>query len=156
MNLNACLYPVYFGRVRRYICSLLVAVLAVLVLGACAAATHGQGSGGVVVQETGRVLARLTLPLLQHLPQAQIVTPQSQGAQVQKGPTMHSVLNAAGATTVNSVRVEGRDPAQTLSAAELTDQVILTITKRDTLKLAGAHLGVDRWVRDVTALVVNP
>jgi hypothetical protein len=140
---------------RLPVCRIFGAILVVLTLGACVAATHPRGSG-IVVHETGRVLARLTLPQLQHLPQAQIATPHSQGAQVQKGPTVHSVLDAAGATAVNNVRVEGRDPAQTMSAAELADQVILAITKQDTLKLAGARLGVDRWVRDVTALVVNP
>ncbi len=69
---------------------------------------------------------------------------------------MRSVLNAAGAAVVERVRVEGRDPAQTLTAAELTDPVILNITKRHTLKLAGTTLDTGRWVRDVTALVVNP
>jgi hypothetical protein len=52
--------------------------------------------------------------------------------------------------------VEGRDPAQTLTAADLTDQLILNVTKRNTLKLAGTELGRDRWVRDVTMLIVNP
>nr|WP_245847040.1 hypothetical protein [Mycobacterium szulgai] len=54
------------------------------------------------------------------------------------------------------MRVEGRDPAQTFGAAELTDQLVLNVTKRNTLKLAGTQLGRDRWVRDVTTLVVNP
>jgi hypothetical protein len=66
------------------------------------------------------------------------------------------VLDAAGATRVESVRFDGSDPAQTLTATELTEPVILNVTKRNTLKLAGAKLDVDRWVRDVTALVVNP
>lgn len=42
------------------------------------------------------------------------------------------------------------------NGTDLDDHVILDITKRNTLKLAGRDLGVDRWVRDVTALVVNP
>ncbi|GAB2996573.1 hypothetical protein MBOU_00340 [Mycobacterium bourgelatii] len=83
-------------------------------------------------------------------------TPQSHGAQVQKGPTVRSILAAARVTEVDRVRVDGRDPAQTLTAAELTDQVILNVTKRNTLKLTGTQLDRDRWVRDVTALVVNP
>lgn len=152
---------------------LLVTTLAVLLLGpglwACATnGRDGSGSGDrqqsssaaageyLVVQENGRVLARFALPRLQNLPQVEVVTPQSRGAQIQKGPTVRSILNAAGATDVDSVRVEGRDPAQTLTAAELTDTVILNVTKRNTLKLAGAGLDTDRWVRDVTALVVNP
>ncbi len=141
---------------RITVSGLLGPVAAVLALGACATAIDARHGGDLVVQQTGRELARLTLQRLQTLPQAEILTPQSRGAHVQKGPTVRTVLDAAGAADVNSVRVQGRDPAQTLRADELTDQVILTITKHDTLKLAGSHLGVDRWVRDVTALVVNP
>jgi hypothetical protein len=75
---------------------------------------------------------------------------------MQRGPTVRSILDSAGVAGVSSLRVEGRDPAQTLTAAELTDELILNITKRNTLKLAGTKLGTDRWVRDVTMLDVNP
>lgn len=140
-----------FGR-------LLVAVLAgILVGGGIGACGVPAGSGATLaVQQNSRVLARLALPQLQALPQVEITTPQSRGARTQKGPTVRSILDRAGANGVDSVRVEGRDPAQTVTAAELTDQVILNVTKRHTLKLAGSHLGTDRWVRDVTELVVNP
>ncbi|BBU20654.1 hypothetical protein MXEN_14426 [Mycobacterium xenopi RIVM700367] len=134
---------------------LLAALLAVLTLSACVMPGGGRG-GDVIVYEAGRVLARLTLSELQHLPQAEVVTPQSRGTRVQKGPTVRCVIHAAGVTNVESLRVEGRDPAQTLSAAELDNQVILALTKRNTVKLAGAQLDIERWVRDVTALVVNP
>ncbi len=140
----------------------LVCILAALLLGAggeaCAnSARNGGGSGAtLVVQHNSAVLARLALPQLQSLPQVEITTPQSRGARTQRGPTVRSVLNAAGATAVESVRVEGRDPAQTLTTTELTEPVILNITKRHTLKLAGTTLDTSRWVRDVTALIVNP
>ncbi len=110
----------------------------------------------LVVQQNGRVLNRFTLPQLQDLPQLEILTPQSHGAKSQNGPTVRSILDAAGATGVDHVRVEGRDPAQTLSANELTNQLILSVTKRNTLKLTGTQIGTDRWIRDVTTLVVNP
>ncbi len=137
----------------------LVAVLALLLLGVAVGACAGWSTDGrapLLVQQNGRVLNRFTLPQLQDLPQIEIATPQSRGAQVQKGPTVRSILAAAGTAGVDAVRVEGRDPAQTLTAAELTDQVILNITKRKTLKLTGTQLGTDRWVRDVSTLVVNP
>lgn len=138
---------------------LAVALLASLVLGGgvtSCAAPASDGAVPLVVRQDERVLGRFTLPQLRDLPQVQIATPQSRGAQVQQGPTVRSVLQAADAVGVDRVRVEGRDPAQTLTAAELTDQVILNVTKRNTLKLTGTQLGRDRWVRDVTALVVNP
>ncbi|HEY1841473.1 MAG TPA: hypothetical protein VGG53_14870 [Mycobacterium sp.] len=119
---------------------------------------HGDASHGssLAVQQNDRVLAHFTLRQLQDLPQAEIATPQSRGAVIQKGPTVRSVLDAAHAAGVASVRVEGSDPAQMLTSAELTTGVILNITRRNTLKLAGTTLDVDRWVRDVTSLVVNP
>lgn len=138
---------------------LLGAVLASAVVGGGATSCAGPrvgGTGPLVVRQAERILGRFSLPQLQGLPQVEIATPQSRGAQTQKGPTVRSVLRAANAAAVDRVRVEGRDPAQTLAAAELTDQVILNVTKRNTLKLTGTQLGTDRWVRDVTTLVVNP
>lgn len=139
-------------RTYRPLC-LAVAVIVILGLGAC---SRSGGDSGLVVQEHGRVLDRYSVSQLQRLPQIEIATPQSHGAQVQKGPTVRSILDFAGITGVTTLRVEGRDPAQILAAAELSDPVILNITKRDTLKLTGTKLSTDRWVRDVTALVVNP
>jgi hypothetical protein len=69
---------------------------------------------------------------------------------------VRSILDAAGTASVEWIRVEGRDPAQTLTANGVAEQVILTVTKRNTLKLTGTRLPRDRWVRDVTKLVVNP
>ncbi|OBK97146.1 hypothetical protein A5645_01295 [Mycobacterium asiaticum] len=112
-------------------------------------------AGELVVQQNDRVLQRFSLHQLRDLPQIEVPTPQSGGAHVQKGPTVRSIVNAAGVTDIESVRVEGRDPAQTLVAAELTDRVILSITKRNTVKLTGTPLPRDRWVRDVVRLVVN-
>lgn len=137
---------------------LFVAILTALSLGLVGCATGSGDPAGyhLTVRENGTVLAELGLAQLQQLPQVEIATPQSQGSQLQNGPTVRSVLDAAGATARTGVRVEGRDPAQTLTAAELTEQVVLSFTKRGTLKLAGANLDRSRWVRDVTALVVEP
>jgi hypothetical protein len=136
---------------RSLIRQLLLAVLVVAFLGAC-----GTSHDILAVQQDGKPRTHFSLSQLQHLPQVEIATPQSRGAQIQRGPTVRSVLDAAGATGVEKVRFEGRDPAQTLTAAELTDQVILNVTKHNTLKLTGAQLDTGRWVRDVTTLVVNP
>lgn len=137
--------------------------LAALVVGAAVA---GCGTGTdtddattgyhLVVRQDGRVLDEFDLARLSGLPQTEIDTPQSHGSPVQRGPAVRAVLDAAGAKDVRSVRFEGRDPAQTLTAAELTDRVVLSFTKRDTVKLAGTDLERDRWVRDVSTVVVNP
>ncbi len=150
--------PKYRSRMLPRIVAALAIVTLNAAIGGCAlSATNGPGGlTTLVVQQNSANLARLGLPQLMSLPQVEVVTPQSRGAQVQKGPTVSSVLNAAGATGVDSVRVEGRDPAQTLTAAELNAPAILNVTKRNTLKLAATGLDTNRWVRDVTALIVNP
>lgn len=133
------------------------AVMGMLFMGAALSSCGRSATAGSLhVQQNGRQIAHFTVPQLQDLPQTEIKTPQSRGAQVQRGPTVRVVLGAAGITGAHTVRVDGRDPAQTLAAAELTDQVILAVTKRDTIKLTGVNLAVDRWGRDVTGLVVDP
>lgn len=87
-------------------------VVAVLVVSAGLVACGGSGGLQLVVQENQHVLQRFTISQLQQLPQVEVETPQSHGAQIQKGPSVRSILNAAGATGVVRVRVEGRDPAQ--------------------------------------------
>lgn len=156
MRVKTCLNV---GDMRYSVGRLLAAVLMGLFLGVGGCATDaGSDATGyrLAVRQHDTALADFTLAQLQALPQVEIVTPQSQGNQVQTGPTVRSVLGAAGAASTGSVRVEGRDPAQTLTAAELTDQVVLSFTKRGTVKLAGVDLDRARWVRDVTSLVVNP
>ena len=140
-----------FGRL---LASLVTVALLTAGLGACGGLHTSDTS--LTVQQNGRKLADLSLSQLQQLPQIDVATPQSRGAKVQRGPTVRAILTAAGAARVESVRVEGRDQPQTVTAGELTEQLILCLTKRNTLKLAGAQLGTERWVRDVTTLVVNP
>ncbi|QLL07938.1 hypothetical protein [Mycobacterium vicinigordonae] len=124
--------------------------------GVDACAATNDSANLVRVQEQGRVLREFSIEQLRGLPQVQVGTPQSRGAQVQQGPTVRSVLDAAGATSVTRLRVQGRDPAQTLTASEITTELILDITKRNTVKLTGTQLPRNRWVRDVTALVIDP
>lgn len=76
---------------RPHIRQLFGAVLTFLALSACGAATTDR-AGSLAVVQNGGVLSRLTLSQLTALPQAEIATPQSRGAQVQKGPTVRSVL----------------------------------------------------------------
>ncbi|OBK20193.1 hypothetical protein [Mycobacterium asiaticum] len=134
----------------------MASVLSLVGAGIQACATATDSAGELVVQQHDRVLRRFTLQQLRDLPQIEIATPQSRGAQVQKGPTVRSILNAASTANPEWVRVEGRDPAQTLSASEITDLVILAVTKRNTVKLTGTQLPRDRWVRDVDRIAVNP
>lgn len=142
-------------HMRSSVGRLLATGLAALVIGAAGCAAGADSGYHVIVRQGDRVLDDFDLTRLAGLPQIEITTPGSHGNPVQRGPAVRSVLDAAGANDVRSVRVEGSDPAQTLTAAEL-DRVVLSFTKRDTVKLAGADLDRDRWVRDVSVMFINP
>ena len=123
LRLRRC--AAYHAWVRAFTAGLLLLVLAGGLLSGCGQAAD---EDVLVVRQGDAVLASFTLQRLEELPDVAIATPQSHGAQVQHGPTVRSVLDAAGATDIRSVRVVGRDPAQTLTAAELTDRVIVSVT----------------------------
>ncbi|MFC5993453.1 hypothetical protein ACFQE5_04390 [Pseudonocardia hispaniensis] len=149
---------------------ILLAVLLGSVLVACAGsplepgASGAPGAGteggaatpvaeGLVVRRGDHELLRLDVDGLRALPQVEAATAGT-GKGSQRGPTVRAVLDRAGVGAVTTVTVEGRDPTQTLTAADLTDRLVLDLTARGTVKLAGPDLPRERWVRDVTALVV--
>lgn len=154
--------------------SLVVAgVLLFVLLAGCSSGNRpgtGQGSGpgtgagaaapgsyAVSVRRGGTVLAGLAPDRLAALPQREVATPASAGDTTQRGPALADVLTAAGQTTGwSSIRVLGPSESVTLSAAEVTPDLLLSATRRGTYKLAGAALDPTRWVRDVTTVEVTP
>jgi hypothetical protein len=106
----------------------------------------------VVVRTGGTTVGRFDVAALRGLPQIDVATPQSQGKQVQHGPRVRTVLARAGVQRFGRLRATGPGAAQTFTAGEIDDQVVLDFDNRGTVKLAGAHLPQDRWVRDVTEL----
>jgi hypothetical protein len=120
------------------------------------AATSGQAGYAVVVRDGSRTVGRFDLAALRALPQADISTLKSQGKQTQHGPRVRTVLTRAGVQRFGRLKVAGLDATGTFSSAEIDDQVVLDFDNRGTVKLAGANLPVDRWVRDVTELDTSP
>jgi len=138
-----------------------VLVAAALLLPGCGglarAARGGQTAGyAVTVRSGGRAAGRFDLAALRALPQVDVVTPQSQGKQVQHGPLVRTVLAHAAVRSFGRLRALGPGATQTFSAAEIDQQVVLDFDNRGTVKLAGAHLPQDRWVRDLTELDADP
>ena len=132
-------------------------LVSVAFLAACGGtANQPGGSQGtaytVTVRSGGNAVGHFDLTGLRALPAVDVATPQSQGKQVQHGPLVRTVLARAGVQQFSQLRVVGLDGAQTFSSAEIDDQVVLDFDNRGTVKLAGAHLSQDRWVRDVTEL----
>lgn len=144
--------------------------LAALVLAACGgsagpgptarptASPSGAAAAGyaVVVHDRGRAVGRFDLAALRRLPQVDVPSPKQAGKPVQRGPRVRAVLSQAGVKQFGQLRVTGSDSTQTLPAADVDDQLVLDFDKRETVKLAGAHLPVSRWVRDVSALDADP
>ena len=119
--------------------------------------TSTQTAGyAVVVRDGARTLGRFDLRALGAMPQKEIATPQSQGKQIQRGPLVRTVLTRAGVERFNVLRAVGRRIAQTFSAAEIDDTVLLDFDKAATVKLAGPKLPQSRWVQDLIELDVDP
>ena|SRR5215469_3182936 len=126
-----------------------------LIAAALLPACSGSGQTGgysVTVRSGGKQMGRFDLAALRAMPAVDVSTPQSQGRQVQHGPQVRTVLARAGVQRFVTLRASGPGDAQTFTAAEIDDQVVLDFDNRGTVKLAGAHLAQNRWVRDVTEL----
>jgi hypothetical protein len=157
------LFSATFAAVARAVAVLVVATALLLGCGggsragaSPAAAASGQGSYAVVVRDGGRTVGRFDLAALRAMPQADISTPKSQGKQTQHGPRVRTVLARAGVQRFGRLKVAGPGGTGAFSSAEIDDQVVLDFDNRGTVKLAGANLTVDRWVRDVTELDASP
>jgi len=142
-------------------------VLAGLLLPACGAASsppaHAQSPGAqggagyaVTVRSGGKTAGRFDMAALRQLPAADVATPRSPGKKVQHGPQVRAVLARAGVHRFGRLRVVGTGARQTFSSAEIDDQVVLDFDNAGTVKLAGAHVPQDRWVRHVTELDADP
>ena len=122
-----------------------------------------QGTGetpaqGYVLQVLlkGQVKATLTLDQLKALPQSSIPV---QGTQ--QGPTLAEALKATGIVDYPRVTAVGLAPGRTgpaqrtLQKAEVTDQVVLDLTGRGTVKLVSVTFPREQWVIDVVRLEVE-
>jgi hypothetical protein len=138
--------------VSRVLCAFLIAAT---LLPACGGVAVQTGGYAVTVRSGGKEMGRFDLAALRAMPAVDVSTPQSQGKQVQHGPQVRTVLARAGVHGFATLRAAGPVDSQTFTAADIDDQVVLDFDNRGTVKLTGAHLAQDRWVRDVTELDVT-
>jgi hypothetical protein len=127
-------------------------LIAAALLSVCGGSGGETGGYAVTVRSGGKEMGRFDLAALRAMPAVDVSTPQSQGKQVQHGPQVRTVLARAGVRRFATLRASGPGVAQTFTVAEIDDQVVLDLDNRGTVKLAGAHLAQDRWVRDLTEL----
>jgi hypothetical protein len=136
--------------------SLAALALAAALLPACGGASAQPGGYAVTVRSGGKTAGRFDVAALRAMPAVDVATPQSRGKQIQHGPLVRTILARAGIQRFGRLRAAGPGSAQTFTAAEVDDQVVLDFDNRGTVKLAGAHLAQDRWVQDVTELDADP
>ncbi len=109
----------------------------------------------VVVTRDGREMHRFSLAELQRL-HARTVKMQGQD---ETGPTLLSVLRAAGIDAFSAVTITGlgvRDKGELeLERKQVDDRVLLDIAKRGTAKLCGPDIPYASRVRDVIRLAVR-
>ncbi|GAA1861652.1 hypothetical protein GCM10009836_47310 [Pseudonocardia ailaonensis] len=123
----------------------------------------GSGAGSGSASTTGYAVTihigtrteRFDTAKLGTLPSVTVDTPASDGATQQAGPTLASVLGAAGVTTYTKLHVVGPSESLDLTPADVTPQLVLAQTKRGTVKLAGPGVEPSKWVRDVTDVEVT-
>jgi hypothetical protein len=109
----------------------------------------------VVVIRDGDVLERFTMEEIRAFDTARVEVL----GKTEEGPTLLSVLEAAGVTDFSRVHIGGMgirdDGAITLTRAEVDDDVLLGIANRGTVKVVGPDIAWEDRVRDVTEIVVE-
>ena len=94
------------------------------------------------------------VPAIEALPQITIDTPQA-GMPQQTGAGVLDVLEAAGVVEFEQLVVTGPNGTDTFTADEIDGTVILGVSKRQTIRFSGEAIDKDRWVQDVTEIVVE-
>lgn len=118
--------------------------------------TSGSGSDYTVsVIRDGRTLARYSVAELREIDMSTITV----GGKVEEGPRVLAVLEAAGVDDFTRITVTGLgvrdDGTIVLRRAEITDDVLLDIAVRGTVKIVGPDIVWADRVRDVTEIVVE-
>lgn len=109
----------------------------------------------VTVSQDDRAVASYDLAALQALGVKQVIA----DGKKQSGPTLASVLAKAGVTGYTQVEIIGPGTDDSghliLQRASITSDVLLAVSNRGTVKVTSPNIPKDKWVRDVTELVVQ-
>jgi hypothetical protein len=116
---------------------------------------NGEPGSSIAVAEGSRVLRTFTMDDLRKLGVRRVVM---QG-KPETGPTLSSVLSAAGVHEFASVTIVGlgvRDSGRlTLARAAIDRNVLLDLANRGTAKVCGPDIPYDKRVRDVVRIEVT-
>lgn len=143
------------GRSRTLMA--LGAALALLVAAAWAAASllGPKDPYEVRVLDGSKILASFTVEKLEALGMVKIVVL----GKAEQGPSLKRVLQASGVTSYSRLIIHGAgvrdDGSLVLTAEQVSDDVILDIANRGTVKVVGPDIPWDDRVRDVTEIIVE-
>ena len=116
---------------------------------------EGEPGGSISVVEDSRVLKTFTMNELRKLGVRRVVM---QG-KPETGPTLLSVISAAGVDTFSSVTIVGvgaRDSGRlTMKRAAVNRDVLLDLANRGTAKICGPNIPYGSRVRDVIRIEVT-
>lgn len=123
------------------------------------ASTAKTGGYSLKIFFNDKQVASFSLDDLRALPQLTLTVKEAD--KVQQGPSLLSVINAAGITDFSQVTVSGwakqkiATAEAVLKKAQLNDRVILDITGRNATKLADGDMSFNDWIIDLEKLVVK-
>ncbi|MDO8847318.1 MAG: hypothetical protein Q7W51_02870 [Coriobacteriia bacterium] len=148
---------------KQWKAAVILAAVLVLLVGAAIGIETLMSSGPsgsdaeyvVVVIRDGEVLEQFTMDDIRDFDMATIEVL----GKIEEGPTLLAVLEAAGVTDFERVHIGGMgirdDGSIVLTRAEVTDEVLLDIANRGTVKVVGPDIAWEDRVRDVTEIVVE-
>lgn len=111
----------------------------------------------IAVFVNGKLVASLTPADLAKLPQVKA----NIGGTDEQGPTFTAAITSIGVTDFTEVTVSGFTQGRvatadlTLKKSEITDNVMLAIVKRGTVKLTGTDIGAAKAIIDVNKIAVK-
>jgi hypothetical protein len=160
-SLSNCAWSAFRSpsRATSLLLIFIIAVLAILlasVLG-CSKEIDTGNKYAIKVFSNDKQIASLSLDDLLKLPQVTV----SAGGKDQEGPTLLSALDLAGIREFSEVTVVGLTRGRIGSAElvlkkdQITDKVILDKTNKGTTKLCGPDIDYNKWIIDVSKLVVK-
>ena len=133
-----------------------------VLLGACSSqADSGTGEGASEVILPEGVLFQVLMPdgervnftveQVKAMPQVSIEV----DGKTEEGPALLAVLEDAGVSNFSSMTLQGLNLSVTLEKDEITDEVILDITNRDTVKFASPMVPKQDWPKDIMLITVE-
>lgn len=147
------------GKITKRYITLTLAILVIGLISGCAAGSQSANSRGqsaskkavIQVVKPDGTTKGFSLSDLKTLPNGSLTVDGKQ----EEGPQLGEVLKSAGVTEYKQVLITGSSGSMTLAAKDVSPEVILDYTNRNTLKLAAPKIPKNQWLKDISSLKVE-